>query len=1328
MKRKTNIRGFIRRNAATTLLISIALVALSFSGKGASSLGQGKTLGFAERVAYQRAIEEVYWRHRIWPKEGPDPKPSLNDVMSQAQLEKKVADYLRKSQALEDYWQRPLSGEQLQAEMDRMAQHSKQPEVLRELFEALGNDQFVIAECLARPALAERLLTNWYAYDQRIHGELKQRAQADLLAHPAVEQMNSGAYSEIELIKSDSGDVGQERDAKTIRLNSGEWDESVQSLAGTFNNTDAAQSAGFELQRSRFVGNFQSGATSVHSKNATSDYDSLPVGKASALQENETCYYATTVLAKTNDRLKLGTVEWLKEPLESWMAGAENEAPNAITVPNGNYTLPGTPGVMGGCTDDTWTPTSAPPDGRVGHTAVWTGSEMIVWGGFQPANLFGPAFNTGARYDPSTDNWTTTSLAHAPAGRNEHTAVWTGSEMIVWGGNDLHNILKTGGRYNPGTDSWTATSNTNAPSPRSGHTAVWTGNQMIIWGGSPNLNTGGRYNPNTNSWTATSTTNAPAGRYGHTAVWTGNQMIVWGGVETSSSSNTGGRYNPMTNSWTATSTINAPDARQNHTAVWSGAAMIIWGGDSGGSSFRTGGKYFPGTNTWVATTMTNAPQGRSFFTAVWTGHEMIIWGGFGGSGYLGTGGRYNPGANSWTATSTTNAPTGRDAHTAVWSGTEMIVWGGQNSGLSNDGGRYNPTSNSWVPTGKTPTRRRYHVAVWTGSEMIIWGGIANIVGASYTNTGGKYDPSTDSWTATTTIQAPTGREFPTAVWTGSEMIVWGGFSFDGAEHFWNTGGRYNPSTDRWLPTSTTNAPDGRELHTAVWTGSAMIVWGGLDVLNNLSHDLNTGGVYNPGTDSWTATSTAHAPGARDSHVAVWTGSEMIIWGGGNDTSGGRFNPNTNSWIATSTTNAPVSRSGAKAVWTGSEMIVWGGTAFVGPGFIYFDTGGRYNPNTNSWTTTSTTNAPTARSGHTAVWTGSEMIVWGGHGDFDLLGYYFNTGGRYDPGTNSWTATSTVNAPEGRYRQTAVWTGNEMIIWGGILYSNTSTNTGGRYCSPGPPAQLGNISTRAFVQTGDNVMIGGFIVQGTGPKRVIIRAIGPELGAPPYNIPNALANPTLELHNADGVLIGSNDDWQHTIIGGVIIRNQIDDIQNSGHAPANLFESAIIADLPPGNYTAIVSGVNNTSGVGLVEVYDLGANTASILGNISTRSFVQTGDNVMIGGFIVQGTGAKRVIVRAIGPELGAPPYNIPNALANPTLELHNGTGGLIASNDNWRTTIIGGIITGNQGRDIINSGYAPSDRRESAIIADLQPGNYTAILRGVNDTTGVGLVEVYDLH
>jgi hypothetical protein len=210
------------------------------------------------------------------------------------------------------------------------------------------------------------------------------------------------------------------------------------------------------------------------------------------------------------------------------------------------------------------------------------------------------------------------------------------------------------------------------------------------------------------------------------------------------------------------------------------------------------------------------------------------------------------------------------------------------------------------------------------------------------------------------------------------------------------------------------------------------------------------------------------------------------------------------------------------------------------------------------------------------------------------------------------------------------------------------------------------------------------------------------------------------------LIASNDNWQTTIIGGIITQDQVQDIQNSGHAPGDPSESAIIANLPAGNYTAIVRGLNNTTGVALVEVYDLSPDVDSILGNISTRSFVQTGDNVMIGGFIVQGTTPKSVILRAIGPELSQ--YGIPNPLADPILELHDGNGALIASNDNWQATIIGGIITQDQVDDIQNSGHAPGDPNESAIIANLPPGNYTAIVRGVNNTTGVALVEAYDLY
>src|SRR5258705_3092411 len=223
----------------------------------ASAIRADRALTFADRVAYQRAIEEVYWQHRIWPKANAGPKPPLAKLMSQAQIEEKVEDYLRNSQALEDYWQRLITPDQVQAEMERMASHTKQPGVLREIFAVLGNDPFVIAECLARPALAERVITELYAHDSRFHGELKRRAEADLRTHPSVREMKqtSGMYTEMEWIKSDStpdqdkggsapnafGDDakanGQRRGAEDgITMTSSEWQESVEKLAAKFDS------------------------------------------------------------------------------------------------------------------------------------------------------------------------------------------------------------------------------------------------------------------------------------------------------------------------------------------------------------------------------------------------------------------------------------------------------------------------------------------------------------------------------------------------------------------------------------------------------------------------------------------------------------------------------------------------------------------------------------------------------------------------------------------------------------------------------------------------------------------------------------------------------------------------------------------------------------------------------------------------------------------------------------------------------------------------------------------------------------------------------------
>jgi N-acetylneuraminic acid mutarotase len=506
-----------------------------------------RTLSFAERVTYQRAIEDVYWRHRIWPEERANPKPPLESVMSRAQVEKKVADYLRKSQSLEDHWQRPITAEQLQAEMDRMAANTKQPEVLRELFKALGNNPFVIAECLVRPIAAEHLV-----------GRLDGNEKID--AEP-----------------------------KPLRF------------------------------------------------------------------------------AHTETKARV-----------------TNAAASRRT-----YMLPVIGSPLAGCTEDTWTPTSTTnaPNARAGHTAVWTGIEMIVWGG----GATGPTYlNTGGRYNPSTDSWTATSTTNAPDARGGHTALWTGSEMIVWGGFNDSGDLNTGGRYNPGTDSWIATSTTNAPVGRQDCSVVWAGSEMIVWGGYVGvyLNTGGRYNPTTDSWTATSLTNAPTGRYEQTAVWTGTEMVVWGGFIGPAALNTGGRYNPGTDSWTATSTTDAPSGRGLPSSVWTGSEIIIWGGWDDHDFLDTGGIYDPGMDSWKATSMANVPNGRFQHSAVWTGNEMIVWGGWNPPTIFNTGGKFDPGMNSWTPISTTNAPTARYVPSAVWTGSEMVVWGGANPNSLNTGGRY----------------------------------------------------------------------------------------------------------------------------------------------------------------------------------------------------------------------------------------------------------------------------------------------------------------------------------------------------------------------------------------------------------------------------------------------------------------------------------------------------------------------------------------------------------------------------------------------------------------------------------------------------------------
>jgi hypothetical protein len=247
--------------------------------------------------------------------------------------------------------------------------------------------------------------------------------------------------------------------------------------------------------------------------------------------------------------------------------------------------------------------------------------------------------------------------------------------------------------------------------------------------------------------------------------------------------------------------------------------------------------------------------------------------------------------------------------------------------------------------------------------------------------------------------------------------------------------------------------------------------------------------------------------------------------------------------------------------------------------------------------------------------------------------------------------------------------------------------------------LGNLSTRGSVGTGEDVLIGGIIITGTTSKRVILRAISPPLGE------NVLQDPILYLHDSSN-LLQTNDDWRY---GPEL------EIEASQLAPPGDYDSTVIAVLAPGNYTAITRGYANSTGIALVEAYDPDPASGSRLAQMSTRGHVRTGNDILIGGFVVL-NGATRVMLRAIGPELMA--FNISDALQNPTLELRDGNGSLIEANDDWKND--------NQ-QAISDTGLAPTNDRESAIVRNLVPASYTALIRGKNDSTGIALVEIYRL-
>ena len=528
-------------------------------------------LSFEERVMCQKSIDEVYWRNSLWPASNPQPKPGIETIMPVSQIGAKTQEYIRKSNAMEAFWQRPITSEQLQTEMERMAEETTAPDLLRELWASLNNDPNLIAECLARPILVDR----FYSMNRGDESLLKKPQQGQFNVRRSLHNYR------LPLITSQNG-TGTKLAAAPIStiLHTAVW-------TGTSMIVWGGNGAGAGIFDLFSFGDYIRGGE-------------LNTG---AIYNPATNSWKLITTNGAPEARNLHTAVWTGTEMIIWGGHVFSGSDRQFNT--GSRYNPMT---------DSWQPTSinGAPEPRDTHTAIWSGTEMIIFGGLgELPDLI--ILKTGSRYDPSNDSWKPTAQSLP---RWAHTAIWTGTEMIVWGGRGRPGgvccvEVNTGNRYDPSKNSWKSVTTRSAPSARAGHTAVWTGTEMIIWGGGGifdniSTDTGGRYDPVKKSWKVITSTNAPGARLEHKAVWTGTEMIVWGGLSSSFELlKTGGRYDPSNGAWTATGLNRAPSDREYHSAVWTGTSLIIWGGFGNKSGqlqlLNTGGRYNPNKNSWKRT-------------------------------------------------------------------------------------------------------------------------------------------------------------------------------------------------------------------------------------------------------------------------------------------------------------------------------------------------------------------------------------------------------------------------------------------------------------------------------------------------------------------------------------------------------------------------------------------------------------------------------------------------------------------------------------------------------------------------------------------------------